>query len=278
MITFFNKSKSLQPPAEGFTLIEIIISIVLMGIILGTLALGYRQLVKAIFVNQDISEAICLSRMEMAMIDNLNYSDATLAHGYDNITANYNSSGYDLNRSVSYAAGNDASAESLKKITVKIVPSGGSFTSDVLITSIIYRAKNVTIGGGSGGGGGATEANNLNFSSPTFSSRKILNFTLENQAASNSITITHVYVDWSPVSGNTLNRIRLFNSWVLSSGTYSSGTTFDVVDTIISASASSSQNQLTFNNNFPSSTTITFNINFTMSDGSTKEVSTSAST
>ncbi|MFH1762442.1 MAG: prepilin-type N-terminal cleavage/methylation domain-containing protein, partial [bacterium] len=133
---------------KGFTLIELIISIVLMGIIISTIALTYNQLLKGIVKNIQISKAIGLSKTEISIVNNTAYDDPALANGYNNTITDYLGSGYDLNRSVSYVSGNDASAESLKKVTVKVFPAG---STSALISSNIYLAKNVTIGKGSGG-------------------------------------------------------------------------------------------------------------------------------
>ncbi|OGC05226.1 hypothetical protein A2276_04735 [candidate division WOR-1 bacterium RIFOXYA12_FULL_43_27] len=123
----------------GFTLIEIIMAIVITGIIVISVASAYRQIVFSIGQNAKISKALDLSRLEFSIVNSIGYTDATLAGGYNNLTSNYQSSGFDLRRMVTYEAGDALSAQSLKHITVTVL-SG----SQTILSTDILRAKNVT--------------------------------------------------------------------------------------------------------------------------------------
>lgn len=126
---------------KGFTLIELIISIVIAAIIIIVVANGYRQIVEAVARSSDLAKAVNLSEREFSMINSISYSDATLANGYNNLSSNYQSSGYDLRRQVSYDAGTDATTQSLKRITVTIYRSG---SATPILTVVTLRTKNVT--------------------------------------------------------------------------------------------------------------------------------------
>jgi hypothetical protein len=99
---------------------------------------------------------------------------------------------------------------------------------------------------------------------------QVIGITLENTGTSN-ITITHMTVSWSGVSGATrLNGITIDGTQVFSGNTRS-GTLIDIADFTLTAGAGIYQlNNLDFNRNV---TGITLSITFTMADGSTKTVS-----
>jgi prepilin-type N-terminal cleavage/methylation domain-containing protein len=86
----------------GFTLIELIMTIVIMGIIVVASASSYRNLIERAFQSTDIVKAVNMARVESSVVNSISYSDATLSNGYNNLTSNYLSSGYDLRRQVSY--------------------------------------------------------------------------------------------------------------------------------------------------------------------------------
>lgn len=126
---------------RGFTIIEIIITIVIAGILLPVVANSYRQITESVIMSSDISKAISLSEREFAVANSISYTDPTLAGGYNNLSSNYLSSGYDVRRQVEYAAGTDLSTQSLKKITVTVYRSG---SASPLLTTSTLRTRNVT--------------------------------------------------------------------------------------------------------------------------------------
>lgn len=126
---------------KGFTLFELVITIVIAGIFLAGIANSYRQITEAVIRSSDLSKAISLSEREFSVVNTINYTDTTLADGYNNLSSNYQGSGYDLRRQVSYDAGTDATAQSLKRITVTLYRSGSA--SPILSTAAL-RARNVT--------------------------------------------------------------------------------------------------------------------------------------
>ena len=127
----------------GFTLMEMVVAIVVMSILLLSVATAYRSISSGMVSNSKYSKAVNLSQMEFSKVYSISYTDATLANGYNNLTVNYDGSGYDLRRQVSYQAGSDVSIQSLKKITVSIYPSG---SSTPVLSIVALRPKNIIYG------------------------------------------------------------------------------------------------------------------------------------
>jgi prepilin-type N-terminal cleavage/methylation domain-containing protein len=128
---------------RAYTLIEIIISIVILGIVIVPIAAGYQQITVGLSRSADLTKAVRLSELEFSIINTISYTDLTLSDGYNNLTANYQNSGYDLRRQVAYEAGSDVTAQSLKGITVTVYKGGGATP---IITTKTLRAKNVSYG------------------------------------------------------------------------------------------------------------------------------------
>ena len=128
---------------KGFTLIELIVSIVIAGIILVSFAASYRQIMMGLVYDSDISKAVALSQLEFSIANSISYTDATLAGGYNTLTSNYQGSGYDVRRQVSYDFGSDVTTQSLKRIIITVYRSGSA--AEIMKTATL-RAKNVTYG------------------------------------------------------------------------------------------------------------------------------------
>ncbi len=128
---------------RGISLIELIMAIVIGGIIFLSVSLTYKQIYESIADNIIISRAVKLSEREFSIIYNIPYGDITLANGYDHITNNYGNSGLNLRRTVSYEAGTDVSAQSMKRIAVTIYKTG---SSEVFMRLVTIRTKNVRFG------------------------------------------------------------------------------------------------------------------------------------
>jgi len=128
---------------RGISLIELIMAIVIGGIIFLSVSLTYKQIYESIADNIIISRAVKLSEREFSIIYNIPYGDITLANGYNHITNNYGNSGLNLRRTVSYEAGTDVSAQSMKRIAVTIYKTG---SSEVFMRLVTIRTKNVRFG------------------------------------------------------------------------------------------------------------------------------------
>lgn len=132
------KSTPQSRPNSGFSLIELIMTIVVMSIVSVPLSLLIGAHLESVFVSEDEAMAQNLARFEMEKVNNMNYANVTSAN-----FSNYQGYQYDLVRTVSYVQGNGAAAESLKKITVDVTKSNGTKVIAGLIT---YLAKNVVYG------------------------------------------------------------------------------------------------------------------------------------
>lgn len=123
---------------RGFTLVELIMAIIVVGIISIPISLSLGQHIRSAAVSQDYSTAINLGRFEMELVNNLAYANINSL-----TSANYQGYSYDVVRTVSYAQGSGATPESLKKITVDVKKSG---STTVLVSFVTYVAANVSYG------------------------------------------------------------------------------------------------------------------------------------
>ena len=123
---------------KGFTLIELIMTIVVVAIISVPLSLLIVQHYESVFRSKDFTAGINLARLEMEKVNNLSY-DAIIDYSLDN----YEGFPYLVTRTVGFAAGDDLSPESLKQVVVTVRRSA---TGNDFVKLITYIAKNVTYG------------------------------------------------------------------------------------------------------------------------------------
>lgn len=123
---------------KGFTLVELIMAIVVIGIISLPISITLSKHVQSVFVSQDYSTALNLARLDMEQALNTDYDSLESAY-----FSNYQGYAYDLDRNVSYAQGHWWSQESLKLVVVSVTKAG---SADALVTLKTYVAKNVTSG------------------------------------------------------------------------------------------------------------------------------------
>lgn len=122
----------------GFTLIEIIVTIILLGIMAVTVGIFSMAQMQGVARSQEETAAFNLARLELETINNLAFTSIT------SLTSNnYKSYGYNVIRTVSYVFGSDASAESLKQVVIE-VRKGGSSENLAKVTT--YIARNATFG------------------------------------------------------------------------------------------------------------------------------------
>jgi len=238
---------------RGFTLIELIVTIVILGLVFIPLGLMSMEYVRAIVYSRDLGVAEGLAKVEMAKINNLSYSDATLADGYDNTTSNYEDYSYDLQRTVNDVAGWGGD---LRQVQVRIFPSG---ESSIHLVNLITYVANVSFGAGSGGGGvGSGEASSLIVSDGSISGKNLQSVTLENTSAS-PITITGIIISFSGSGGIKLKTITMDSTerW---SGTASSGQTktFDTNFILSGSTTYSNTGLFEFSKNLSSVTSLVF--------------------
>jgi|GEM_PF-1230978 len=124
--------------AAGFTLIELVLVIVVLSMTAIPVSLILVEHVEAVVESSEGTIARQLARAEMERINNLPYntvasSSTTRYWGYD----------YDVVTTVSYAAGNGTTAQSLKLIRVEVRKTGQATS---LLDVVTYRCRGITHG------------------------------------------------------------------------------------------------------------------------------------
>jgi prepilin-type N-terminal cleavage/methylation domain-containing protein len=123
---------------KGFSLIELIMTIVVVSIVAIPLSLLISQHVESAIQSEDYAMAVNLARFEMEKVNNMNYTSIV-----DASFSNYQGYNYDVTRTVTYAQGNGSSTESLKQIEVTVRKSA---TGSDMVRLVTYIAKNVNYG------------------------------------------------------------------------------------------------------------------------------------
>ena len=134
MMRFFKLSRK----NRGFTLIELIMTIVVVGIVALPISLTLGKQVQSVFVSRDYTMALHLARFKMETIFNTAYASITSA-----TDSSYQGYTYNVTTTVSYAFGTSLTAESVKLVTVSVTKTG---SATVLVTLNNYIVKNVTWG------------------------------------------------------------------------------------------------------------------------------------
>ena len=134
MMRFFKLSHK----NRGFTLIELIMTIVVVGIVALPISLTLGKQVQSVFVSRDYTMALHLARFKMETIFNTAYASITSA-----TDSSYQGYTYNVTTTVSYAFGTSLTAESVKLVTVSVTKTG---SATVLVTLNNYIVKNVTWG------------------------------------------------------------------------------------------------------------------------------------
>ncbi|MCX5751907.1 MAG: type II secretion system protein [Candidatus Saganbacteria bacterium] len=273
------KNKTLNPKSEirnhGFTLIEMVLSILLISIIVPAAAVSFANVSNSVIRYQRISQAIIIAKEEMAIVNRLPFSNPTLINGYNVTTQNYQGSGFNVTRKVTNIYGNDTNAEVLKKIQVT---AQDTVTKNLSFALYTMRAKNVYFGPASQSTPPSGQAVYLN---PTEGSAALTQnwlslFSLENQSPSLPITIDKIKVTWSPIpSGQKLNAIILKGLYFATNT--QSGTLVDITNVTFQPGEISTYNQLGFGTQSPQKpftigTIVNFTILFQLGDGSQKSL------
>ena len=128
----------IQRNKKGFSLIEMIMTIVIVTIVSIPLALLIGEHARSLVQSSDMVTALNLARLEMGKLENTAYANITtntfiLYEGYD----------YDVVRTVSFVQGNNSSTESLKRVVVEVMPTG---TLKIEASLVTYFAKNIGYG------------------------------------------------------------------------------------------------------------------------------------
>src|SRR3989338_8629985 len=128
----------LKSHPRGFTLIELVMTMIIVSIVSIPLSLLIGAHIESVFVSERDAVAANLVRYEMEKVNNMTYANIATAS-----FSNYEGYAYDLTMTVTYVQGNGASVESLKKIQVEVKKAG---ETNVIARSVTYLAKNVAYG------------------------------------------------------------------------------------------------------------------------------------
>lgn len=121
---------------RAFTLIELIMTIVVVGVVALPIANTLFEHIQSVFISHDYTVALNLARLDMETVINTAYADIAGAS-----LSNYQGySGYNLSRSVDEET---SGAQGYKIISISITKSG---SADALATLKTYITKNITWG------------------------------------------------------------------------------------------------------------------------------------
>ncbi|MFC1708651.1 type II secretion system protein [Candidatus Omnitrophota bacterium] len=248
-----NKKKN-KASLSGFTLIELIVTIVVLGLVLIPLGLMCGEYMNAIVYSRDSGVAENLAKVEMAKVNNLAYDDAALSSSYDTTTSSYEGYPYDLRRKVNSVSG---FGTDLKEVEIWVYPAGE--TTDHLTHTITYLAD-ASFGTGSKGGDVAIgdEIDYLVVSDGTISGTDLQDVTLQNTGDAD-ITVTGVIISFTGASGIKLKTVTMDSAerW---SGTKGSGSTvtFDTNFTLTANTAYANTGLFGFSKDLTSVTSLVF--------------------
>ena len=119
---------------RGFSLIELVMTIVVTSIIAIQLSLLLVQHIQSAFLSEDYTMAVELGRYDMERVNKItNWGNI--------VSANYSQYNYDITRTVTIIA--STPPERLKRIQVDLRETG---SAAVIVTFITYIAQNVIYG------------------------------------------------------------------------------------------------------------------------------------
>lgn len=124
---------------RSFTLIELVMTIVIVSIIAIPLALTVSRYIESTFESTDYTIAQQLARLEMEKVNNLPYG-SIITSSFLPYPAN---SSYDVIRTVNFAHGNATSQESTRRVVVEVRRAGSSTN---LVRLITFISRNVVFG------------------------------------------------------------------------------------------------------------------------------------
>jgi prepilin-type N-terminal cleavage/methylation domain-containing protein len=120
---------------KGFTLIELIMTIVVVGIAALPISITLAKHVQSVFLSQDMTMATNLARFDLAQMNNTAYASVV------SVTLNnYQGYPYTLTRTVSFINGTALTVESTIKVTAQVSSPGSAVVLAKLVT---YISKNL---------------------------------------------------------------------------------------------------------------------------------------
>ncbi|MBL7151290.1 MAG: type II secretion system protein [Candidatus Omnitrophica bacterium] len=127
-------------PKRGFTLIELVMTIVVTGIIAVPLSLMLFEQVEGTFLSEDIAVCNNLLRFQMEKVNNLGFSSIT-----NTVISNFEGFDYDLTQTVSTIS--QVGNERLKQASVVLTRAG---SAETVVSGSTYISNKIDYGiGGS---------------------------------------------------------------------------------------------------------------------------------
>jgi prepilin-type N-terminal cleavage/methylation domain-containing protein len=254
---------------RGFTLIEVILSVVLIAIIVPAGVVALSNLSHTVGFYQRVSQAINIAKDQMSIVNRLPFNDPTLANGKNIVSQNYQNSSFNVTRTVNNVFGNDNNAEVLKRIMVKVQDT----MTNVSFTLYTLRAKNVVFGPPSQGGVSGQAVNlNLTEGGAALSNKTFQSFGIENISQADPITIDKMRVVWDPIVPNQVLNSVLLRGNIVFNGNEPSGNLIDIANVAIPPTSSTNSNKLIYSKNFVPQTDYTFTLIFQMTDASQRSI------
>lgn len=123
---------------KGFTLIELIISIVVIALVVTSLAMVYRQIIKALTYNTELNKANQLQQLIISQANNFHYENPDIMAPQELSATNYLNTGFDINIQISYIVGDDTSLYSAKTFRLRVFKTG---ESQAITDTTFYRLR-----------------------------------------------------------------------------------------------------------------------------------------
>lgn len=127
--------KSLHHKQKAFTLIELIMTIVVVGIVALPISITLSKQVQSVFTSKDYTMATNLARFDLELMNNTAYASISSSGPL----SNYQGYAYDLTRTVS-VINPLVGTESTKKVTVQVTKAGSAV---VLVKLVTYISNNI---------------------------------------------------------------------------------------------------------------------------------------
>lgn len=132
---------------RSFSLLELIMTIVVVGIVTLPISITLGEHVRSVFVSQDYSKALNLARLGMENVLRVAYGNIADNVAYDGIAVGTSTdssySGYLITTVISYAYGTALTADRVKLVNVS-VKKVGSINNIVVLNT--YIARNIIWG------------------------------------------------------------------------------------------------------------------------------------
>jgi len=239
----------------GFTLIELIITICLLGIVLIPLGIISIELMRTLVNTRDSGVAEGLARTEMAKVNNIPY--ASLA---STTITSYDGYPYDLYRTVNVVSG---FSDNLKQVQIKIFPAGN--TKDLLINEISYAGSFALFGAGTAPASGMANSAVLSSGFVVNTGSRALNGVVMSNIGSGLIMVTRVSTSFTGAGLLRITGIRMAGQLLWSGSVANTlNTTLTSAFSLAAGGVRTRTPLLIFNNRNLTSVTAWV---FTMSDG-----------